>query len=82
MADKSLKDLLFMRCLALEAAAHRAKKGASDAIGKVTAAGGANALRAVIRDAGMEEEYRSFYYSLALKAAEENLKNTQFESAE
>lgn len=82
MAEKSLKNLLFMRCLALEAASHKAKKGASDSIGKVTAAGGANALRAVIRDAGMEEEYRSFYYSLALRAAEENLKNEALEPLE
>ena len=75
MQDKSLKDLLFRKCLKLEAAAHAAKEGVGDTIGKVTAAGGAEALRDLIRDAGMEEEYRFFYYSLALRAANEVYKD-------
>ena len=73
MAEKKLKDLLFRRCLKLEAAAVNAKRKVGDSMQGVHDTGGADALRAVIREAGMEEEYRSFYYSLALKAAEEVL---------
>ena len=75
MKDDTLKYMLFKRCLILEAESHDAKRGAGDSIGKVKAAGGAEALRNVIRDAGLEEEYRSYYYTLALKAAGESLKN-------
>ena len=72
MNEKSLKELLFKKCLVMEAAARKLKNGSADSIGKVALTGGANALRIVIKEAGLEEEYRYYYYKLALKVAGDN----------
>lgn len=75
MRDNNLKDLLFKRCLKLEAETATAKRTSGKTIAGIVSASGAKALRELIDDAGLFEEYRSFYYRLALRAAQEVLKD-------
>lgn len=73
--DEKLKKLLFKRCLKLEAEAATAKHDPRDTMAGIVTASGAKVLRELIDDAGLYEEYRSFYYGLALRAAGEVLRD-------
>lgn len=67
-----IKRMIFKRCLKAEALVAASKKDlSSGTMTAIAAARAADALRTLIEDAGWLEEYRTFYYTLALRAAKE-----------
>ena len=73
MIDNTFKTTLFKRCLKREAEVHAASRGKLNTAGAMLTAARADEMKELILDLGLEEEYRSFYYTMALRAAGEVL---------